>query len=238
MRNTKLPLWLLSSNPLIGAEDDESDSNESGSGNLGEGGDSSGEGSNGDDSDDPDDSDDSDDSDDDPDDDKGSGASSGLRRDLSSTRAQLREAQKQIKAFQKDKEKADNAKKSDTERLQGELDKSTERVTKLSEAFRKSTIDRVVSRLAAKQNFRDAEDAMAFINFSAVDIDQDEDDPSKVEVSEDNVKAELKRIARAKPHLIKSGTDDGEPTGSGFGRRKNKGDNDEEKKLAEKYSSL
>lgn len=93
----------------------------------------------------------------------------------------------------------------------------------------------------AKIQFQDPDDVLSLIDRSEIDFEQDEDDPSDIEVDVDSVVKALKDLAKRKKHLLlQSETDDDEGkqrSGSKFnGKRKE--DKTPEQKLKEKYPAL
>ena len=71
-----------------------------------------------------------------------------------------------------------------------------------------------------------------------IDIDQDEDDPSDVEVDENQLEQALKKLAKAKPHLLGDGSSSGTPTGSKFNGSSKGGKKLDEESLKAVYPAL
>jgi hypothetical protein len=86
--------------------------------------------------------------------------------------------------------------------------------------------------------FLDADDAIAGVDRSLIDADQDDEDPTDILVNEETVRAAVKALAARKPHFIRTGTEDGEPTGSPFGGRKGGSKKSSEDTLRDLYPAL
>ena len=90
---------------------------------------------------------------------------------------------------------------------------------------------------AKKQKFIDPSDAINGVDRSKLVYDQDDEDPTDIDIDLTSVVAEVKRLAASKPHFITRGTDDGEPSGSGFGGSKKQKKSSEDQ-MRELYPSL
>jgi hypothetical protein len=115
---------------------------------------------------------------------------------------------------------------------------ATQRAEKLAAGLLKRDIDTAIKEAARDLKFLDVEDALNGVDRSKIVADQDDDDPTDIEIDEDTVKAAVKALATRKPHFLNSGTDDGEATGSQFGGSKRRTKADEEAALREYYPSL
>lgn len=122
------------------------------------------------------------------------------------------------------------------------------RVTRLANRVRESAVDNVIIRLAPKLNFADPEDAVAMVNRKDIEVDQDDEDLTDVEIDEDSVRDALKKLAKRKPHLLAksktNGTGDEEDddpkrtTGSKFGGKRRTKDALSEEELRRTYPAL
>jgi hypothetical protein len=180
-----------------------------------------------------------DDSTDHDDDDKSSDDKAELKEALRKERAANKAKEKELKRLQRQQEDAELAKKDETEAERLRRERAEERLTKLASGYLKTRLDQAIRDAATKLNFVDVNDALAGVDREALTFEQDEDDPSDVTIDEKSVAREVKALATRKPHWVKAGTDDGEPTGSTFGgagRRKGKGTNEET--LRSKYPAL
>lgn len=161
----------------------------------------------------------------------------GLKSALARERAANKAKEKELKALRKAREAEENAKKSDLEKAQAEAEANKTKAEKLAAGFLKTNINSAIRRAAEKAGFIDPDDALAGISREDITFEQDEDDPSEVEVDQKSVDKAVKALATKKPHFVKSGTDDGEPSGSQFGgSKKQKKTSDDE--LRDKYPSL
>lgn len=139
----------------------------------------------------------------------------GLKSALEAERALTKKANKELAAFRKIQDDKTLAEKSEVEQLQIRVDKSTERETRLAAGFLKDRLDSAIK--TAAKDFIDTDDALTGVDRSRLTFEQDTDDPSQVTIDIKSIEAAVKNLATAKPHFLKSGTDDGEPTGSQFG---------------------
>jgi hypothetical protein len=110
-----------------------------------------------------------------------------------------------------------------------------------------STIVRVADKLSkdAKKPiaFQDIDDIISLVNRSEIDFDQDDDDPSEIEIDEDSVRDALRKLAKNKPHLLVKGTssaegDKGGKTGSKFGGKTGDKKKADDASLIKKYPAL
>jgi len=169
-----------------------------------------------------------------------------LKSALEKERLARREAEKKAKTLEKEKAREqrlrDRKKQSDTDELataKKELEESNQKSTRLAAGFKRTALDRAIETAATALKFRDTDDALKLVDRDLIDVEQDEDEPDKVDIDKDSVKRAVKKLADAKKHLLQSGTEDGGRTGSQFGNSGNsnkKPTKDEE--LKKKYSSL
>lgn len=161
----------------------------------------------------------------------------GLRSALQKERARANKAEKAEKAALKDKEARELAEKTEVEQAQILTQKAQERAEKLSNGFLQRSLNDSIRKAAQDLKFIDPTDAIEGVERSGFVYEQDEDDPSEVEIDEKSIIAAVKALSAKKPHFIRTGTDDGEPTGGQFGgsRKKKTTTEDEFKK---KYPAL
>lgn len=115
---------------------------------------------------------------------------------------------------------------------------SNSKVEKLAAGILKRDIDSKIRQAARDLKFIDVEDAVNGVDRSAIVFDQDDEDPSDVDVDEDTVKAVVKALSVKKPHFINRGTSDGDPTGNPHGGSRRKKKQTDEEELMEHYPSL
>lgn len=158
--------------------------------------------------------------------------------------AEERRARKALEKKEKQRER-ENTRKTKAEedalaQAKREAEESSTKVKKLAEGYYKSAVDRAIEKAAADAKFKDVSDAVALVDRSLIDADQDEDDPAEVDIDKDSVKRAVKKLADVKKHLLQSGTEDGGPTGSSFGNSGKGGKNKptDEERLKQAYPSL
>lgn len=221
-------LELLLPAVIFGAEDDGSD--DSGSD---DGGNADGENEDSDAGSDADEEGDANDDHDDANDDRTKGLKSALRKE----RARAAAAEKKLKAKEKAEADAELAKRSDIEQAQIREQKALERAEKLANGFLQTNLNAAIREAAKNAGFIDPSDAIEGVDRTGITYEQDEDDPSQVDIDQKTIVAAVKKLAAKKPHFIRSGTDDGEPTGSQFGGSRQKKQTTEDE-LKKKYSAL
>jgi hypothetical protein len=216
---------------IIGAEGDGDGEGEGGENGAGDSGDGSGDG-------DPGDGDGDADGDSDGSDDGEKPDVKGLKSALEKERAANKQKDKELKALRKAKEAKENAEKSDVERAEAERTAAVAKAEKLAEGFLRTNINGAIRRAAEKAGFIDPDDAVGSISREDITFEQDEDDPSDVDIDQKSVEKAVKALATKKPHFVKSGTDDGGASGSQFGGSKQKGKKSSDDQLRERYPSL
>lgn len=162
----------------------------------------------------------------------------GLKSALEKERAANKQKDKELKALRKAKEAKENAEKSDVERAETERATAVAKAEKLAEGFLRTNINGAIRRAAEKAGFIDPDDAVGSINRDDITFEQDDDDPSDVDIDQKSVDKAVKALATKKPHFVKTGTSDGEPSGSQFGGSKQKGKKSSDDELRERYPSL
>lgn len=227
IKNDLDALELLLPAVIFGAEgEDEGGAGDDGAGSEGAGSDSDDEG-------DDDEGDGEDGGHDDADDPK----TKGLRTALAAERKKAAALDKKLKQKEKAEAAASLAEKSELEQEQIKAKQAEERAEKLSNGFLQRSLNDSIRDAARTLNFIDVSDAIAGVDRSALEFEQDADDPSDVNVDEDTVLAAVKALAKKKPHFVRTGTDDGEPTGSSMGGSRKKKTTSEDE-LKAKYSAL
>jgi len=229
---TKLLLdWLLSDMPVIGAEGE----------GAGEGEDHSQDGSQEgqENSSEDDEGDTSDDDEDAPDD------LAGLRSALAAERKLNKQKERELKSIarrdaqaQKQKDADELKEKSELEQERIKREQAEEKTTKLAAGLRNSAVRAAIKEAAEKSNFIDPADAIDGVDWESLEVEQDEDDPSIVTIDPKKVLSQVKALALKKPHYVKAGTSDGEPSGSQFGGGRKSTDKLSDEKLKEQYPSL
>lgn len=154
-----------------------------------------------------------------------------LEKERKLRRQAEREARKAKKtaATKKSTEEADDTK--------ARLEQSETRTARLAKGFLDSKIEAAVLAEARKQGFIDPTDALINDVLKEVDADQDDEDPTDVEVDEESVVDAVKALARKKKHLVGQGTS----TVKSGGKFRGKGGEDKggsDAALQEHYPSL
>lgn len=228
---------LFTSEFISGAEgegDDQNAGSDSGDSKGGEGNDSKagkdGAGSAtstaGDDNDDDDDDDEEQDKDTD---------TKGLKAALAAERKAAKASARALAKLQAEKDERELADKTEVEQAQIKLQKANEKAERLAAGLLTRDLNAAITKAAA--NFVDPTDAIDGVDRSAITFEQDPDDPADITIDVKSVEKEVKRLATKKPHFVKTGTTDGEPTGGKFGGKQQKQQTTEEAyKL--KYPSL
>lgn len=181
--------------------------------------------------------DDDDDDDDDPpkpDDQDTAGLKSALEKERKA-RKQLEKEARQLRKFKDEKESADLG---ESEKAKKKAADAETKVSKLADRLRTQAVDSAISKIAGRMKFRDVDDALAqVVRDTESWIEQDEDDPSEIEVDEGAVEKAVKALADKKPYLLDA---EGEelPSGSKFNGKKKSGDEMSEEALRAKYPAL
>ncbi len=147
------------------------------------------------------------------------GSLEGLKKALDKERKLRATAEKKIKILGKNatgakppvddkKTDASDDKKTDS----GGADTASQaKLDRLSEAFRMSTLQKLVADNSA--NFQDPSDVYRFLETDLFEFAQDDDDPSQVVWNESEIKTAVKALAKERPYLLK-------PSGDGSGGTK------------------
>lgn len=187
-------------------------------------------------------SDDGDDEEEEEEDDKekgkgGSENTDGLKSALQKERRERKRLEREAKELKKFKEEAEGKDKSDTDKAKEDASKAESKAQKLAAKLRDSALDNAIIKAAGGLKFRDIDDALKLIDRDAIDIEQDDDDPSEIDLDEDTVKAALEKLAKAKPHLIMV-EGQGEKSGSKFNGGKKPTKQTDEEVLRSRYPAL
>lgn len=152
----------------------------------------------------------------------------GRTKALKAERKLKREAEAEAKRLRAENEALKQKDMGELDLAQSQLKVATETSTTLQEKLdrfatgvRNKALNDAIKAEATKQNFIDTSDAIAGVDISEIEIDQDEDDPSLVTIDLKAVTKAVKKLASSKPHFTKTGTSDGHPTGSTFGGSRN-----------------
>ena len=160
-----------------------------------------------------------------------------LKTALRKERKERRAAQKQMKDLQRQLDElkptgkggkgsegkggSDDEKSEEDAENKRKLASAEARSERLAERLARSAVDTTIIQVAGEAKmpkFTDIEDVLKLIDRDDIDLEQDEEDPSAVEVDKDTVRDALQTLAKAKKHLLVSGNGQGgDKTGSKFG---------------------
>jgi hypothetical protein len=110
----------------------------------------------------------------------------------------------------------------------------SERERRLAGRFKDKAIDAEILKFAQKHKFIDPEDAVRLVKRVDIEFDQDDDDPTLIEIDEESVEDAVKELARKKKHLIGK-LDRKVKSGSKFGGSKGKSKEASEETLRKTY---
>jgi hypothetical protein len=164
----------------------------------------------------------------------------GLKSALEKERKAARDAQRELKRLQKAEADRSLAEKSDIEKAQLKEQAATERAQRLAAGLLSRDLNDAIRKAANELKFIDTEDAIAGVDRSVLTFAQDEDDPTDITIDAKTVERAVKALAAKKPHFIRSGTNDGQPTGSPMGGSRGSGGDRkaQEAELIKRYPAL
>lgn len=163
-----------------------------------------------------------------------------LRKALNEERKLRRQAERKARLAEKKQTKEEKQETEDLQQTQTELQTEREKNAKIAARLLNKERDDAIKEVARKMQFIDPTDALTDEIRKAVEIDQDPDDPSDIEVDMDSVKLAVQKLANAKKHLLGK-PNDGEPSASSFNSKRKKSGGDQktsEAQLHELYPSL
>lgn len=160
-----------------------------------------------------------------------------LKGALNKERRQNKQNAKLLKQLQAEKEAREQAELSDTEKSKAAAAKANDRVAALAVKFKTNAVNTAIIAQAAKMKFRDTDDALAGVDRSLIDVEQDEDEPENVTVDAKTVEAAVKALADKKKYLIQS-EGETDPSGSRFGGGGGQKKSTTDEDLIKKYPAL
>lgn len=161
----------------------------------------------------------------------------GLKSALAKERSERKKFEREVKALRKKQEVADSKDQSETDQAKTKAAAADAKAVKLAERLNRTAVDNVILKLAPTLKFRDLDDALSLIKRADLIVDQDEEDPSEIEIDEDSVLAALNDLAKKKPHLIVAeGQED--KSGSKFNGGKKSTGMDDDAMLRATYPAL
>jgi len=160
-----------------------------------------------------------------------------VQKALDAERRITKRQERELKRLRITQETGKEEKQEDLERTRQESEAVKAQNQKLAAGLLTRDVDAAIREAAKDAKFIDPEDAVNGVDRSKIVAEQDDEDPTDIFVDETTVQAAVKALATKKSHFIRSGTDDGDATGSPFGGSKKKKQQDEEA-LRELYPSL
>jgi hypothetical protein len=160
-----------------------------------------------------------------------------LKNALRKERNARKKFERDFKKLQKTLGDKADQEKSETDKAKEDASKAESKAQKLAERLKLSAVDNAIIKVGTKMKFRDIDDALKLIDRDAIDIEQDEDDPTVMDLDETSVKAALDALAKAKPHLILA-DGQGEASGSKFGGSRKSNESNSDKLLMERYEAF
>ena len=170
--------------------------------------------------------------------DKGKEDTTALKSALQKERRARKINERELKKLQKAINDAGDKEKSESDKAKEDASKAESKAQKLAERLKESAIDNAIIKLSSKLKFRDTDDALKLIDRDSIEVDQDEDDPTKIELDEDSVKSALESLAKLKPHLILA-DGQGAPSGGKFNGGRGKSQQElNDSALTERYDAF
>jgi hypothetical protein len=195
--------WWLTLDAIVGFEDDDSDD---------DGDDGEEETDDDDESENQSDDSDGDDGDEDEEDDEDDESKNVTQKDIRNLKKALRSERMARKKFERENKrmkaaarKNGNGQKDSDDKKDDEKEEAkgpSEREVRLAARLRDQEIDRVVAKVATRLKFVDPDDAVRLINRRDLDVNQDDEDPTVVDVDEEGVEDILRTIAKKKKYLV------------------------------------
>lgn len=171
-----------------------------------------------------------------------------LKRALKTERELRKKAEKGLKLTDREKRRLEKAQSDLKAAEEGEVaaakktaEESAGKVKTLAAKLRQTSLEKAITEAARKAKFRDPDDVITQLqrsNFAGIEIDQDDDDPSDIEIDQKSVDKAVKAVATAKPHwLIAAG--DNNNSGSSFnGGKPNGGQKNKNQDYANRFPAL
>ena len=157
----------------------------------------------------------------------------GLKSALQKERRARKAAERERNKLAREKKEREEAEASDADKVKARADSAEARAAALATKLREKALENQIQKHAGEYNFVDMDDVLGAIKAEDIDIEQDEDDPSDIEVDEASVKAALKSLAERKPHWVGK-TQEGTPKSGS----KNAGNNGKKTKEPDRNEEL
>lgn len=164
-----------------------------------------------------------------------------LREALRKERKLRRVAEREQKKLSREKESTEKKEAEDATAAQKRAEESEAKTQRLASRLLNNSVRDAVLAEANKLKFIDASDALTddVLSIARDAADQDEDDPSIIEIDTDAIKDAVKQLAEKKKHLIAK-PNDGTPSASRITSKTGTPDGEKtaEQKLLDEYPSL
>lgn len=149
----------------------------------------------------------------------------GLKTALKKEREARKIAQKNLRNLQSEVENLKKAQKgaegqAEDAETKKQADAAAAKLERLALGFQRNAVDTALTRALQDPKlpkFTDPDDVLRLVDREGIDTDQDDDDPSRVEVDEDDVRRAIKALAKRKPHLLVKKEEESESSSSGGG---------------------
>lgn len=162
----------------------------------------------------------------------------GLKSALAAERRRAKAAERELNRLKKAEEDKKSADEDAVAHAQKKEQEAQDRINKLSAGFLQRELDSALREAATKAGFIDPADAIDGVDRNSLTYEQDDENPADIDIDEKSVEKAVKALAAKKPHFIKTGTDDGDKTGGGFGGGNSGDRKDKDAALKAKYSAL
>lgn len=228
----KDPWWLIAGLDLFGFEDDDEESEDEGDEEESE---EDEESENDDESDEEEDEDEE--SEEDEGGEKTKKNTEGLKSALRKERLARKKAERELRKLLAKQPKDDkDGKSKEDEGSESKPDpEEAARIKSLATKLRTNAIDTAILKFGDR--FKSSDELLALVDRREIDVDQDEDDPSEIEVDLESVEEAVKALAKKSPHLLKTNRS-GTKSGSKFGGKRKKSNEPSDEELRKKYAAL
>ena len=161
-----------------------------------------------------------------------------LVKTMKAERARANRLEGEKKKREKDAEDAKLKEQGEITLLTKKLEDEKQKAQRLGNMFFRTALDSAIEREAKLLNFIDTDDAVSGVDRSLIEAEQDPDDPSVIAIDQASIKKAVKALADRKKHLVRTGTEDNQPSGSSFGGTKQKTGDKETERLTSLYANL
>lgn len=173
------------------------------------------------------------------------GETSGEETDLEKLQKALNAERRNSKKLERELRKERNVKAAVSQEENDTVEEAKQREAaalarseKLAAGILKRDIDSAIREAAREAKFIDVEDAVNGVDRTKITFDQDDEDPTDIDIDLTTVSTVVKALAAKKQHFIRKGTNDGEATGSAHGGTRRRKTQTPEEVYAERYPSL